>query len=389
VTKVPIDPLITLTMQNVAIDFYAMFDDKYADLFTLTADVQLPLSLIFNGCSSVEPAIGNLQMAITNIRTSGTKILAEDPSVLSALIPAVLGFIQPALANLLAGFALPQFSGFKLKVDAAKGVQQVAGTNNYNYLGLYTELLNATAMCAVAAPTLEASLARSMIPDAAQMLLVAGKTPPLPTAILQVSTIGMKGTPEYSYRVDNGFWHDFALPNAQGELSIADPIFLIQGMHQIDVRARMAEAPRGISAPVTIGFAVDWTPPTVQLVVDSPNDTIRVIAHDPITPAAELQYGYQVGPQGDWSSYGASRSIDLSAVDAAGGVLVRVRNNAGLVGEASYRSAMAVAPGSSAKAAGARLGQAQGGCSTADGGGTLLSLLGAMGVVWRRRRGRS
>jgi hypothetical protein len=386
VTKTPIDPLLTLSMPNLAIDFYAMFDGRYARLFTLTADVNVPLSLIFDGCTSVEAALGDISNLITNVRTTPSEMLAEDPALLGQLVPTLLGLAGPLLQSLLQPIALPSLLGLQMEVDSAKGIQPIAGTNNYDYMAIYARMF-AAGQCAVAVPTTQASLVQSIIPPAEKMRLGAGGLP-LPVAVLDVAMRGMTGTGEFGYRVDDGLWHAFQTADAAGRLRIADPAFLLQGRHTIDVRSRSSDSPRGISAPVSVGLVVDWSPPEVFLTVDRPHNTLHVTAHDLVTSDGALGYSYAVGSD-TASDFGPARPIDLAAVEARGGLTVRVRDEGGNIGEATYRAAIvavraAAAPGSSTPSA---MEQA-GGCSTA---GVVLAwwaLASLAGGMWRRRRAR-
>jgi hypothetical protein len=387
VTKMPIDPLLTLSMPNLAIDFYAMFDGRYARLFTLTADLNVPLSLIFNGCSSVEAALGNVSNLITNVRTTPSEILAEDPALLGQIVPTLLGLAGPLLQSLLKPIALPAVLGLQLEVDSAKGIQPIAGTRNYNYLAIYARMF-AAGQCAVGVPTTLARLAQAIIPPADRMHLGTGELP-LPVAVLDVKMIGMSGTAEFGYRVDDGLWHAFQTADPAGQLQVSDPAFLLQGIHRIDVRSRSSDEPRGISAPVSVGFLVDWEPPEVFLTVDRPNNTIHVAAHDVVTADPGLSYSYAVG-QDAASEFGPARPIDLAAVDAAGGLTVRVRDQAGNVGEATYRAATVAVRGTGSAAVSIPTAAEEGGgCSTAGGGPALWWAWSLAGGMWRRRRARS
>jgi hypothetical protein len=374
-------PLITVDMKDLSIDFYAMIDDRYARLFTLTADIALPLSLTFSGCTSVTPAIGDLNMLITNIRTGNAEMLAEDPSVLADLIPAVIGLAQPALASALKPISLPSLGAFKLKVNAAKGLSNISGTQEYNHLGLFATMLPATAACATVAPRTTATLLRSYIPNASQMRL-QGKPLPLPKAFIAVSATGLPGTPEYSYSVDGSLWTTFG-PAAK-ELEVSSPQFLIQGQHEIQVRSRMAEDPHGVSPGVSVPFFVDWDPPDVKLAANRVDDRLTLTAHDVLTPDTQLQYSYRTG-EGAWSDYGPSRVIVLSAIEQEGGVSVHVRDQAGNVGEAVWRVPTSTGPIASTIADnGADAAAQRVGCSSAEG----LSLLGALVMLLRLRRRR-
>ncbi len=381
-TKKPIKPLILLNLEDVTIDLYALIDERFVRLFSLTSDVSVPLSVIFSGCESVTPALGDLKQLITNIKTANSELLAEDPALLAQLIPALVGLIEPAVATALKPIALPAIAGFKLKVSESKGVGQIGATDAYNHLGLYAQLVLANATCAVAAPTAVATLKRSVIPSAAELTLTAGKPLPWPVAVLDVHALGAPGTAEFSYRVDEGLWTTYLAPNALGELEVSHPRLLIQGVHKIEVRARMAEDPHGISAPVEVPFRVDYEPPEVRLKLDS--GALRILARDTVSGDAALEYAFKVGA-GALSAFGALRPVDLRAVDAAGSLEVHVRDEAGNVGVAVYRApVVAEQPSLDAQR---ELEDGGAGCASA-GGGLSLAALALLAAALRRRRAR-
>jgi hypothetical protein len=380
-TKKPIKPLIDISLPDLTIDFYAMIDERYARLFSLTADISLPLSLIFSGCDTVTPALGDLKSLITNIRTANSEMLAEDPKVLADLIPAVIGLAEPALAGALKGFALPQLGQFKLKVNKTTGLSQITGTENFNHLGIYATLMPLNGVCAVSSPTTVASLKQSVMPNAADMRL-SGQPLPWPTAILDVRALGGSGTPEFAYRIDEGMWSTFLAANSKNELEVSHPVFLMQGDHQIEVRSRYAEEAHGISTPVTLGFRVDWEPPEVTLAVDRANDRIQVTARDVITSPEALTYAYAVGT-GAFTDFGPAREISLSSIEQQGGVSVQVKDEMGNIGTASWKvPVVALRPENSA--VDPAVGPAAG-CSAAA-GLPLAGLAFALAGLLRRRR---
>ncbi|MEW6430695.1 MAG: hypothetical protein AB1730_04230 [Myxococcota bacterium] len=385
VTKKPIKPLLLLTLPELSIDFYAMIDDRQVRLFTLTADISLPLSLIFEGCDKVTPAIGDLKMLISNIRTANSEMLAEDPQVLADLVPAIIGLAEPAVASGLSGFSLPALGSFKLKVNEVKGLGNIAGTEAYNHLGLYAQLKGVNEMCAVSAPRLAVSLKASKMPLAAQMRATGKNELPWPEAILHVEAAGKAGTPEFSVRVDSGLWTEFH-PARGDELVVSHPRFLLQGTHVIEVRARVAEDPHGITSAEKVGFVVDWEPPEVSLSAQRDRDLLEVTARDVVSAQGTLEYAYRVG-DGPVSDFGAAREIRLSAVEQQGGVTVLVRDELGNVGEATWRvPTVALRPDHELQPASAlpESSAQPGGCS-AVGGGALLGLAALVGLLRRRR----
>jgi hypothetical protein len=382
VTKKPIKPLILLALPELSIDFYALIDDRQARLFTLTADVSLPLSLIFEGCDKVTPAIGDLKTLVSNIRATNSEMLAEDPQVLADLVPAVIGLAEPAVASALKPFSLPSLGNFKLKVNEAKGLGNISGTEAYNHLGLYAQLLGATDMCAVAAPRVTARLVKSHMPKTSEMRATGANRLPWPEALLAVDAQGREGSPEYAVRIDDGLWSDFR-PAVNGLLTVSHPRFLLQGPHTIWVRARVAEDPQGISPAQPVGFVVDWEPPEVSLSANRATDRLEVQARDSVSHATKLLFAYRVGEQ-DFSDFGPAREISLSAVERQGGVTVLVKDEVGNVGQAVWRVptvALRREPAPSLDAAVPNVPQ-PGGCSAVDG----VSVLGLVALIGLRRR---
>lgn len=379
VTKKPIKPLLLVTMADVSVDFYALFDDRQARLFTLTADISLPLSLIFEGCDKVTPALGDLKMLIGNIRTANSEILAEDPQVLADLVPAVIGLAEPALAGALQGFALPALGSFKLKVNEVKGVGRITGTEAFNHLGLYAQLLPANASCAISAPKLEVAMKGARMPAAAEMRLTGHHRLPWPEAILDVRALGKPGSAEFSFKIDDGLWTDFQ-PVTNDELVVSHPRFLLQGRHVIHVRARIAEDPHALSSPKDVAFLVDWEAPELSFSADPSTDRLVVTARD-VLSADRLEFAYQVGAQAR-SEFGPARPISLSAVELQGGVTVFARDEYGNVGQATYRPPqIALRPEVTEELASPELQSS--GCSTV--GGLELLGLAALSLLRRRR----
>ncbi len=380
ITKKPIKPLMTISMPELSIDFYAQLDDRMARLFTLTADITLPVSLIFEGCDKVTPALGDLRMLITNIKTANSEMLAEDPHVLADLIPAVVGLAEPALANALKPFTVPPLGGFKLKINEAKGLGNIAGSDAYNHLGLYATLLPANASCAVTSPRLVASVKRTELP-ARETLHLTGKGLPVPRVVLSVGTTGKVGVGEYAVRVNDGLWSDFR-PATGGELVVEHPSFLLQGRHVIDVRARVAEDPHGISEPQRFSVVIDWEAPQLAIARDGVSDRLVVTASDQVTPVEKLEFAYALGNQA-FTAFGPAREVSYAGVEAAGGLKVQVRDEQGNVGEVSFNMPrVALRPVDAEVSVGQTLNTPAAGCEATNG----LSWLAVAALVLALKR---
>lgn len=317
-TKKPVKPLVRFTMPQLAIDFFAQLDDRFVRLFSLTADVTLPLSIIFEGCSAISPAIGDFKGLVTNLKTADSELLAENPAVLIDLVPAVIGVAEPMVASALKPFVLPQFGNFKLKVATARGVGPIPGTDNFHHVGLYGELVHASAPCVRTAAAPPVRVASSRMPAPEAMRATGAQSLPWPVAVIEV---GAPPGAEVAYRVGDGLWSTFS-PVGDGRLEVSHPAFLIQGHHRIQVRTRSGDE---VSEPAQVPFRVDWEPPEISILEEAGGDRVRVQARDVISGADELSYSFRT-EGGAWQRLDPSSPLDVSA---GGDVEVRVTDGAG------------------------------------------------------------
>lgn len=219
----PLDPLLRLNWQGVEIDAYALLDDRQARLFTVAADLSLPLGMTLDGCSGVTPVVGSLTGAITNVRVKNSEMLAEPFSVLQNLVPSLLTLAEPQLAMGLTSFTIPAFNGFQLQLVGVRGIGQVSGSQTYNHVGLYAELLSGGQMCKSKGKRVSSELVRSAVKskDAASLEARVGQP--------------------YSWRVDRGLWSTWQKPDSMGRLQVQHPRLLLGGEHVIELRTPEGE----------------------------------------------------------------------------------------------------------------------------------------------------
>lgn len=214
----PLEPLLRLNWQGVELDVYAQLEDRLARLFTLSADLSLPLGVTLDGCSGVTPVVGSLMGAVTNVNVKNSEILAEPLDALRNLVPSLLTLAEPQLAQGLTTFTIPEFNGFQLKMVGARGVGRVSGSQVYNHLGLYAELLSGGQTCTPMMKRASSALVRSAVKSGA-------------TATLEVA-----GAERWSWRVDRGLWSMWQRADERGRLEVAHPRLLLGGQHLVEVR---------------------------------------------------------------------------------------------------------------------------------------------------------
>jgi hypothetical protein len=371
VTHQPTDPLITMTLKNLSLDFYAQIDDRYARVFTLETDVVLPLSLTPKGCTQLVPAVGDLTKLITVNSVSNNDILAEDDAVLKGLVGVALQVAGPSLTNALGGLTLPTLGGFQLEVNDVKGITPQTG-GGFAHIGLFATLLQPGATCPV--PKFKAKLSgvELKVPSGKQWREAKGDLQA--EAWVTVDPASVPAGAELSWRVDGSLWSNFALREGD-RLHVVAPLLMLQGTHVIEVRAREREQLWAVTDPVQVSVVVDTEAPGAVF-QRTPSGTLAVVAHDAVTPEAELEMAVRVGA-GAFSAFGPLREV--SADEAEQGIEVQVRDRVGNV--ATLRSG----PVAQARQAldGAPPAPAQG-CSAVGGLGALLSLM-ALGLRRRKR----
>lgn len=216
----PVNPLLRLNWQGLELDVYAQLEDRLARLFTLSADLSLPLGVTLDGCSGVTPVVGSLMGAVTNVQVKNSEILAEPLDVLRNLVPSLLTLAEPQLAQGLSTFTLPEFNGFQLRLVGARGISRVSGSQLYNHVGLYAELLSNGQTCTPMMKRGSALLVRSAVRSGAK------------------ATIELSAAGEYSWRVDRGLWSMWqATVPGSTRLELAHPRLHLDGAHVVEVRS--------------------------------------------------------------------------------------------------------------------------------------------------------
>lgn len=377
--EVPDDPLITIVMKNVSIDFYAFIEERYSRLFSLKTDINLPLSLKFDAArNTVQPVLASLQTVVSNIDAQNSEMLAENPQIVADLLDAIIGLVQPILASVLAPIELPTVNGFKLSIRDARGVVKYAApAPGYEHLALFANLELQAAPDRVLVDT-AATLADGYVPRLAEL---AGPTHVRPFATLDVQGLGLrhlgfKGY-EFSFRVDGGLWSPWT---ERTRIEVHAPVLLFQGRHGIEVVAReIGEAVSEDATPAMVPFVVDYEAPKVALVLDPETRAVRTDARDAVSRDDELTFRYRVGGA-DWTAADGPRVFGLAQLGREPSLEVEVTDAAGHAGTAVFGT-----PADQLGDGGARPpAPAAGGCSEA--GIPALALAGLAAFAARRRR---
>jgi hypothetical protein len=378
----PADPLLTITIPQLHIDFYAFIEQRYARLFTVQADLALPLTLDVDSLAgTLTPVLGDLNMLLTKVTAINNEMNAANSAEVAAIIPALVNVIQPQLAGILKPLSLPSIRGYMLTVLGIRGSVKDSSGSGYSHMALFTEV-GIAAQPDVAPTKTSATLVDSFVP-AMPLRLEDPATQPRATIDAHADglrSLHFKGY-EFSYRVDGGFWSSW---NAASRFVVASPALRLQGRHTIEVRSREIDQPSSIDRqPVNVPFVVDYAPPDVKLALMDDTQQVTTIAHDAVTADAVLVYRYRAAGA-PWGEWGGAQAFALSSLGLQPSVEVDVRDQAGHVGHAVYGTPADMLNGSPSTSAKKTKPLAETGCSN-----TSAGVLGLLGLFALRRRPRA
>lgn len=234
VTGKPANPLVRVDWADVELDLYALLEERYVRLFTLSLDLSLPFGLTITGCSQVTPVLGDLNAAVTDVQALNSEILPEDLAALRALVPSLISFIEPQLSGQLAALNIPAFGGWQVKLLATRGLTGGPTLTSYQHVGMFAELQPAGTFCTLPTPRMGATWFEGS-PEG---------------GVLHVDAPGVVD-PEYQVRVAGGFWSPWRRAQG-GALSLTHPRLKLPALHPLEVRVREARGGGGVSDAVAL-----------------------------------------------------------------------------------------------------------------------------------------
>jgi MYXO-CTERM domain-containing protein len=252
------EPLLYIFLPGVGLDFYVLIDERWTRVLTVTLDITLDVGLDLDQDNMLVPLFGEDSIHLENVVVSNYELLAEDPDTLANLIPTLVGMALPMLTGAIAPIEMPPIEGFALEFEALKGVKERAGTDYYEYLGLYANLSMADAPPPPARHTW-AKISDIKVPLIDRMSIRNPDGPMYPEVLVEVAANGDEPA-EFSYRVDDGFWRPYSTSSL---LRVHDPRLLLIGQHSIEVRARTVGAYRTLDpTPIKMTFKIE--PPDLE-----------------------------------------------------------------------------------------------------------------------------
>lgn len=300
-SKIIDEPLIALSLPETAMDFYALIDERWVRLVTLTQDIDLLLGMEFLPDNRVLPVFDENSIVMDNVVASNYELLAEDPAALEELVPTLIGLALPMLTDSLGVIELPPLEGFVLDIVAVQGELPREQSPYFDYLGLYANLSLAAAPQPAPRDT-RARLVRLHTPLRSRMSIYHPQGPALPSLELAVDAAG-RAPAEYSWRLDGGAWSVFQ-PGPR--LLVRSPLLALLGEHRLQVRARSVGDYRSL----------DPEPAELRVTIAPEDDGLRLAP--PPTAAARERFGLARADQALGSDNAAAEPDEATAPQRIG-----------------------------------------------------------------------
>ena len=271
--RMMVEPLMHMNIDDLAINFDLLVQERFVQVATLLADLRVGLGLTLDGDNNLVLAMSDPGSWIANVDVQDAKILLESEEEIGEAIPALLELALPLLlGNLDSAFAIPELGIFTLGVDSLGGIRLRPepgedGLDRYDYLGFFASLgLNQgqpnTLEVGTRAEVVEVHDGQT---DAYRVTHPGQLFVPTVDVRLGLTGAGRTGY-EYSWRIDDGLWRTAQLAEDGQVVSLQSHVLSLQGPHRIEIRARVAGNPA----------TTDKTPAVLDLVIDTESPEIHV-----------------------------------------------------------------------------------------------------------------
>lgn len=298
------EPLIDILLDDMELSFFAVIEERWVRLMTVTLDINVGLGALVTPSNAVQLVIGDLTMSLSDVRVTNSELLAEDPMELAMALPSLIQLALPQVAGAFPAIALPggaELGGFELEVLGIRGVESAPGV--YPNLGIYADLSFdpslVPSLLASAETSAEVAAVHVPAPDRFSVRTPGG--PELPVVELLVESPAPEpsgsGGPvraEAQLRLDGGLWTPF-FPVDGRVLRVQRPELLVQGRHVIEVRARWAGEYRTLDpTPAVVEVVIDAEPPRLTARILPDGSSILVDAYD-VVSGDDLELSLRAG----------------------------------------------------------------------------------------------
>ncbi len=238
-----VEPLLDITFDDMEIDFFASIDDQYVRVFTVVSDVHLPVGLQVTGMGELQPVLGDVADAFTNVSVKNSEAITETPQELANLFPNLLGLVLPQLSGGLSPISLPAIGGLNLSVI------DITSVDNNRFLAIFANLVTAMPARPVDTNVTLSGVAEPATSVARDPTQWSANKPPAVSL-----DFGAAQNHEWQVRIDGGTWSPWSQNRRP---TLAPRGFWLPGQHTIEVRAREVNKPE----------TIDTTPELIEIVL--------------------------------------------------------------------------------------------------------------------------
>lgn len=380
-TDIKTDPHLKLKLEQFAVDFYVMTSDRFVRVFTLTADITVPLNLQVTADGKLAPQLGELGVA--NAKVTNSEQLLEDPARVAESLATILGSVGSQLGGAISPIDLASATaslGIQIKI-AEGGIRKVTqGTDDF--LALFANFAPAATAPASFQATPVASLQSAHI-NARALEVATFDATQAPSFDLELGATGPGATAdlEWLVTINGAAWSGWSPDRHR---VVTSPIFMAQGRHVLEVHVRDAQHHELVSAEVArVPVLIDVLPPFVRIASSDGKRGLK--AFDVVSGGNALKARW-MGARGTWSPWVVGLADAEARVASGEAQDVEVQDEAGNLGT----SAQAIRGRPDATLAGAASGC---GCAVAGTPNTTgkfpwLALF-PLAAIFGRRRSRS
>ncbi len=344
-TDVKTDPLLTITLDKFAVDFYLYRMDRFVRIFTFTADLTVPVNLQTgkdpktNPNGGILPVLGDIKIA--NERVTNSDLLFEEPLQIADGVKGLLGGI---VGSFLGGGLKPIDLSAALKavglgLDIPPGGIRKLTSGSDDFVALFANLTKTAGAAHEEADTRAMIVAKSVDPSA--MTLGSADRARFPTLRVHAEGIASRPT-EQTWWIDDG---THAAWTTARDLVVDQDAMFLQGKHLLHVSSRIVgDMASEDETPVELPFVIDTLAPAVDVKRDGARVVVR--AHDYVSADSALVTRRRVTAEGsagegawsEWSEWSEWTPLpDAAAFEAAvtSSVDVEVRDEEGNIGRAA------------------------------------------------------
>ncbi|WP_394830867.1 hypothetical protein LVJ94_30595 [Pendulispora rubella] len=317
-TDVKTDPLVSIALRELDVDMYIWSLDRFVRVFTLTADVTIPVNLQMakDVKTGLLPVLGDVRLA--NAKVTNADLLTDDPAGIAASLGPVLGGFVSQLAGSIGPIDLSSMLGsFGLAVTVPEGGIRKLSTSGDDFVGIFAQLAVPGASSAIAET--EARLVeRTVHPEA--MNLTSLSREKRPTLRVALSSPRATSAVEYSWAIDRGTRSTWSQAT---DVAVQSDDLVFQGKHTLQVWSRYVGQPESEDpTPAHVPFVIDTLAPRVELARNG------VEAWDFVSERDALMARYEA--RGTFSAW--MPLAELATRDLRTATTVEVRDEEGNVG---------------------------------------------------------